>query len=57
MTNITKTHLPRFDPGELAALAGDRAFARGEAYHRDGQVTILSLTADRVLAQVAGTED
>jgi uncharacterized Zn finger protein len=57
MTNITKTHLPRFDPGELAALAGDRAFARGEAYHRGGQVAILSLTADRVLAQVAGTED
>jgi uncharacterized Zn finger protein len=54
---MTKTGLPRFDPGELAALAGDRAFARGEAYHRDGQVTILSLTADRVLAQVAGTED
>jgi uncharacterized Zn finger protein len=57
MTNKTKTGLPRFDPGELAALAGDRAFARGEAYHRGGQVTILSLAADRVLAQVAGTED
>ncbi|MGH6710261.1 MAG: SWIM zinc finger family protein [Bradyrhizobium sp.] len=54
---MTKTSLSRFDPGELAALAGDRAFARGEAYHRDGQVSILSLTADRVLAQVAGTED
>jgi uncharacterized Zn finger protein len=57
MTNKTKKGAPRFDPGELAALTGDRTFARGEAYHRGGKVTILSLAADRVLAQVAGTED
>jgi hypothetical protein len=38
---MTKVGLPRFDPGELAALAGDRTLARGEAYHHDGQVTLL----------------
>ncbi|PQA88746.1 hypothetical protein CW354_04985 [Marinicaulis flavus] len=38
-------------------LAGEKVFARGAAYHRDGHVEILSYETKRVLAQVAGTED
>src|SRR5664279_3207032 len=47
----------RFDTGALRELAGGKVFARGEAYHRDGQVQILAIKPERVLAQVAGTED
>jgi uncharacterized Zn finger protein len=47
----------RFDVDALQDLAGDKVFARGEAYHRDGQVAILSIGPNRVLARVAGTED
>lgn len=47
----------RFDVAALRKLAGDKVFARGEAYHRDGQVELLSVERDRVLAQVAGSED
>lgn len=54
---MTKKARPRFDPKTVRSLAGDRSFARGEAYFRGGQVTILSLATDRVLAEVAGTED
>jgi uncharacterized Zn finger protein len=54
---MTKKPQPRFDPDRVRAIAGDRSFARGEAYHRDGQVNILSLSADRVLAEVTGTEN
>jgi uncharacterized Zn finger protein len=50
-------HRLRFDIDVLRELAGAKAFARGEAYHRDGQVEILSIKPGRVLAQVAGTED
>lgn len=48
---------PRFDIDALQDLAGEKVFARGEAYHRSGQVEILSLERGRVLARVAGTED
>ena len=48
---------PRFDIGRLRELAGEKAFARGEAYCHRGQVQILALDPGRVLAQVAGTED
>lgn len=48
---------PRFDVKALRDLAGDKVFARGVAYHDDGQVQILSLEPARALAQVAGTED
>ncbi len=48
---------PRFDIDALRDLAGEKSFARGEAYHREGQVVILSIEPERVLAQVAGTED
>jgi hypothetical protein len=47
----------RFDTDALRELAGGKVFARGEAYHRDGQVQILAIKPERVLAQVAGTED
>jgi hypothetical protein len=47
----------RFSIDALRDLAGDKVFARGEAYHRDGQVQILTIEPKRVLAQVAGTED
>jgi tetratricopeptide (TPR) repeat protein len=48
---------PRFDIAALREAAGEKVFARGQAYHRDGQVEILALERQRVLAQVAGTED
>lgn len=47
----------RFDMDVLRDLAGDKVFARGEAYHRDGHVLLVSIEPDRVVAQVAGTED
>jgi hypothetical protein len=33
----------RFDTGALRALAGEKVFARGAEYHRDGLVKILAL--------------
>ncbi|WP_300781463.1 SWIM zinc finger family protein [Enhydrobacter sp.] len=48
---------PRFDVAALRKLAGAKVFGRGEDYHADGQVEILSLEPDRVLAQVAGSDD
>ncbi|MDO8396753.1 MAG: SWIM zinc finger family protein [Bradyrhizobium sp.] len=48
---------PRFDVDALRELAGGKVFERGRAYHRDGQVRILVIRPERVLAQVAGTED
>ena len=47
----------RFDVDALRDLAGDKVFVRGQAYHRDGQVEILAIEPERILAQVAGTED
>lgn len=47
----------RFDVEALRGLAGDKVFARGEAYHREGLVEVLSIERDRVLAQVLGSED
>jgi len=49
--------VPRFDPEELAAMAGSTTFARGQAYARKGLVEILAIEPDRVVASVAGTED
>lgn len=48
---------PRFNVDTLRDLAGEKVFARGQTYHRDGHVQIIALAPDRVLAQVAGTED
>jgi hypothetical protein len=48
---------PRFDVEALRDLAGEKVFARGEAYYRGGQVEILAMEPARVVAQVVGTED
>ncbi len=48
---------PRFDVAVLREQAGPKVFARGEEYHRDGQVDLLSVERNRVLAQVTGSED
>jgi tetratricopeptide (TPR) repeat protein len=48
---------PRFDLDALRRLAGDKAFARGEDYHRAGRVEILAIEPGRVLARVSGSED
>jgi len=48
---------PRFDIEALRDLAGEKVFARGEAYYRNGHVEILALEPGRVLAQVVGTEE
>ena len=53
---MTVENLQRFDITALKRLAGG-AFARGEAYHREGRVEILSFEPRRVLARVSGTED
>jgi tetratricopeptide (TPR) repeat protein len=47
----------RFDVEALRELAGDRTFARGRDYFRDGCVQILSLGSKRVVAEVAGSQD
>jgi hypothetical protein len=47
----------RFDLDTVRALAGGKVFVRGEDYYRDGSVEILTLSPERVVAQVAGTED
>lgn len=47
----------RFDPGGMRELAGDKVFARGEAYFQEGQATVLAIEPERVLALVAGTQD
>ena len=48
---------PRFDVDALRQRAGEKTFARGETYHRDGRVEILLLEPQRVLAEVAGEDD
>ncbi|MGX5801837.1 SWIM zinc finger family protein [Bradyrhizobium sp. Arg314] len=49
--------LRRFDVAALRKLAGEKVFARGEAYHLNGHVEILSIDSWRALAQVAGSEE
>jgi uncharacterized Zn finger protein len=53
---MTVENLQRFDVAALKRLAGG-AFARGEAYHREGRVDLLAIEPKRVLARVSGTED
>lgn len=47
----------RFDIDALKELVGEKAFARGEAYWRDGLVTIIDIDGKRVRAEVSGTEN
>ena len=47
---------PHFDPARLHAAAGERSYARGEAYFKSAAVELLGLDRSRVLARVRGTE-
>ncbi len=47
----------RFDVDTLRELAGKKVFERGQEYHEDGQVELLAIEPERVLARVAGSED
>ncbi|CAA7621820.1 conserved hypothetical protein [Magnetospirillum sp. LM-5] len=49
--------MTRFDVEALRDLAGDKVFARGQAYHQAGQVTILAIEPSRVVARVSGSEN
>src|SRR6478735_4925125 len=42
----------RFDVAALRDVAGEKVFARGVAYHEDGQVEIITFDRTRVLARV-----
>jgi uncharacterized Zn finger protein len=46
-----------FDVEALRKLAGDKAFARGQEYCRDGQVELLAVEPGKVLTTVTGSED
>lgn len=47
---------PLFDMNAVRDAAGDKIFARGETYHREGRVEIVSLTPRRITAQVLGEQ-
>ena len=51
-----ETGMPRFDANALRTAAGDKAFARGEAYFSGCHVEILEIAPGCVRARVAGTE-
>ncbi len=48
---------PRFDVDTVREIAGEKVFARGEAYFRGGSVQLLAIEPKRVLGTVSGTED
>lgn len=54
---MNRESIPRFEVDALRDLVGNKVFARGEAYWRDGLVQLLTVGPKRVLAEVAGTED
>jgi uncharacterized Zn finger protein len=55
MAKQTKTE-PVFDVAKLRNAAGSKVFERGEDYHADGSVDILTFSGSRVTAQVTGTQ-
>jgi uncharacterized Zn finger protein len=55
MARQTKTK-PVFDVAKLHEAAGNKVFKRGEDYHADGSVDILTFSNSRVTAQVTGTQ-
>src|SRR5689334_18433939 len=57
IADMTKKTALRFDLDALRDRAGDKAFARGESYHRAEQVRLLLIEPARVVAQVSGSED
>lgn len=54
---MTESEFSMFDQDVLRSFAGDKAFARGQAYFREGLVELLSIEPNRVVARVAGTQD
>jgi len=46
----------RFDLETLRDMAGDKVFARGQAYHDEGRVEIAAMDRTRVAARVIGSE-
>lgn len=54
---MTAKRKERFDPESLRKRAGDKSFARGVDYFRDGAVEILSHGPQRIIAEVSGSED
>lgn len=57
MAAAKSSNATRFDVAKLRERAGDKVFERGEDYFHDDQVQILAIEPNRVLAQVAGSED
>jgi uncharacterized Zn finger protein len=55
MTKQTKTK-PVFEVAKLRKAAGNKVFERGEDYHADGSVDILTFSSSRVTAQVIGSQ-
>jgi hypothetical protein len=55
MAKQTKTK-PVFEVAKLRTAAGAKVFERGEDYHADGSVDILTFSNSRVTAQVTGTQ-
>jgi uncharacterized Zn finger protein len=55
MTKQTKTK-PVFEVAKLRKAAGNKVFERGEDYHADGSVDILTFSSSRVTAQVTGSQ-
>ena len=53
---MTVPSMTRFDPATLLARAGPKVFARGEGYANPGQVSLLSIAPDRIVAEVYGSE-
>lgn len=53
---MTAPTTPRFDPATLLATAGAKVFARGEGYANPGQISLLSIAPDRIIAEVIGSE-
>jgi uncharacterized Zn finger protein len=54
---MTAATTPRFDVDAVRDFAGGKTFARGEGCFAAGQVTLLVIEPERVVAEVAGTED
>lgn len=55
MSRQTKTK-PVFEVSKLRSAAGAKVFERGEDYHADGSVDILTFSNSRVTAQVSGSQ-
>lgn len=54
---MTQSSLNNLSRSAVRALAGERYFARGEAYFNEGRVRGLTEYKGKVAAKVAGTED